>query len=412
MSIVQWLLTTGAVGQVERRVGRRSALNPGRRGWRWWSEPRNAVLLVLGAILVVGGGRRLWLALQARRAVARLEPETTTPEAIAAVVPHGRAGLAELFQLLGQQERPDLRLAAGRALAGLWAKDELIAEEEKALVVRGFQVDWHARRRYPRSLQGPIPIEVAYGVSFLADAASEGKGVRTDQLEWSYRILGSRRASLEEYSSWQPGTHRARFELQAGDFETDGPHRLIFHARTRTVGLTGAWELDLPQTTFSFEFDPRLEISALHAAPDAERAAQFATAVRLVESEPGEASAYLPLNDQMALRHPPVIELTCPLPCDLAHSVLVEFEGLSATATAQPLVAAGLSGTDTPAGTVRRPLGAFSSLPADAIERPGRRRMRLRLTPDPHLGWADPAVRSIWPERLETDWLEVEMVRL
>ena len=47
----------------------------------------------------------------------------------------------------------------------------------------------------------------------------------------------------------------------------------------------------------------------------------------------------------------------------------------------------------------------------EIFERPGRRAMRLTLEPIPEFGWADPEIRSIWPGRMQTDWLEVEIVR-
>ena len=94
----------------------------------------------------------------------------------------------ELFRILGTADDPGLRDAAGVALARLWAKDQLIVEEEKAIVARGYAVTWRARRRYPRRLAAPIPVEVTYGVPFLR--AGEG-GVGPERVEWSHRILGA-----------------------------------------------------------------------------------------------------------------------------------------------------------------------------------------------------------------------------
>src|SRR5262249_40859337 len=157
---------------------------------------------------------------RAREAVGRLEDPDVTPETIQAVVEHGRAGLMELFRLLAEGRSEAVRSAAGSALAVLWARDELIAEEEKALVRRGVEVAWRARRRYPRALQSEIPIAVAFGVPFLSD---DGPGVGPSQLEWSYRIVGARRASLELSSPWAAGPGRAEFSLVPSDFDTDGP---------------------------------------------------------------------------------------------------------------------------------------------------------------------------------------------
>ena len=35
----------------------------------------------------------------------------------------------------------------------------------------------------------------------------------------------------------------------------------------------------------------------------------------------------------------------------------------------------------------------------------------FRSRPLPESGWADPEVRSIWPGRIQTNWVEVEIVR-
>ena len=57
-------------------------------------------------------------------------------------------------------------------------------------------------------------------------------------------------------------------------------------------------------------------------------------------------------------------------------------------------------------------LGPLPPLPSGVIERPAVLRMRLRLVADPQIGWADPDVRSVWPGEMETNWVEVEVVRL
>jgi hypothetical protein len=56
-------------------------------------------------------------------------------------------------------------------------------------------------------------------------------------------------------------------------------------------------------------------------------------------------------------------------------------------------------------------LGPISSLPPAVIERPGARRARILIEADLDRGWADPNIRSIWPGRTETNWVEVEIVR-
>jgi hypothetical protein len=403
--------SAAVVGQVRGTIHRRPPVpvQPGLS--RWLGEPRNAVFLVLAAALVLGGGRKLLQWWRARTAVKRLgEPEPSVAS-IEEAASHGRAGLIDLFRILGTAESAAVRTAAGRALATLWAQDNLIVEEEKALVLRGFEAHWHARRRYPRALRAPIPIIVTYGVPFL-DAG--GPGVGSANLEWSHRVLGTRRMALEAYSPWTTGPARTEFALIPSDFDTNGPHRLILHARVRTAGLTDTWELDLPQTTFHFEFDGVLAPDALFALDDATRAEQFARAVTL---EPGAAedaapADYLALGDQWALRAPPSLAVATPLPCDLAHTVELEFEEVKGRFAAGAVVLGGQGEVDQgPPAITRFALGPVPAFPSDALDRPGTRRLRAILTPDPDRGWADPTIRSIWPGTIETGWAEVQVVR-
>ena len=134
-----------------RSRSRRNALAESRS---WLSEPRTTVLVVLGGVVLVGGGRKLLHAWKARKAVARLSEPDITPREIEYVAQFGRSGLPELFRIFGEPPSSSLRDAAGRAIAVLWAHDQLIAEEEQALVRRGYTVEWIARRRYPRALLG------------------------------------------------------------------------------------------------------------------------------------------------------------------------------------------------------------------------------------------------------------------
>ncbi len=88
--------------------------------------------------------------------------------------------------------------------------------------------------------------------------------------------------------------------------------------------------------------------------------------------------------------------MTTPLPCDLAHRLDVEIEGVPGRFRAGSVVVSGQeSGLGLRTRDPRRfPLGPIAGLPPDAIDRPGERRIRLVLTADPDLGWADPDVRS------------------
>jgi hypothetical protein len=381
-------------------------------GWAaWLADPRTAVLSFLAAALLFGGGRKVLQGVRARRAVTALCEPDPSPEEVEAAAEHGRAALIELFRLLGTAESAQVRDAAGRALAMLWAKDDLIVEEEKALVRRGFAVSWKARRRYPRGLKVPIPIEASYGVPFLSEG---GSGVGPSNLVWSHRILGAERARLEEPSAWIKGPGVAAFEIEPSDFPTLGPHRLALAARVRVVGLTDPWEIELPHLPFSFEFDPILSVDALLTSPDDARSTSFARSIRLEALEGLESgSRYLDLGRTLVLRDPPDLVVTFPLPCDLAHRLAIEFEGVPGQFRAGTVVVSGQGdGPHSGAAESRRfPLGSIEGLAPDAIDRPGERRIRAVLTADSDLGWADPDVRSLWPGTLMTDWTTVRVIR-
>lgn len=421
----------------------------------WIGDSRNGVFLVLALALFFGGGRKWLQAIRARRAVDRLDGERPDLEAIAEAANHGRSAVVELFRLLGSAHDGLIRDAAGRALAVLWKEDQLIPEEEQALVTRGFVATWKARRRYPRALVRPIPIAIEFGVPFLTDGE---RGVGPGSLEWSYRVLGTDRVSLETFGPWRAGPGRAEFALDPTDFGPDGPHRLVLHARVRTTGLTTPWEREMPKVPFSFEFDPLLAPDALLTLPDEARAAEMAAAVSLnflapemsgasENAAPSEsafegtedddlalddearrgpvsklkaiavcpseldAPGYLPLNADFAVREPPALEVRGPLPCDLAHTLFLEVEGWPRLLPAGEVVHLAARSRPAEEDVVRFPLVLSESLPAEAIDRPGDRRVRAVLTVDPHRAWAHPEVRSVWPGSIETGWITVRVVR-
>ena len=104
--------------------------------------------------------------------------------------------------------------------------------------------------------------------------------------------------------------------------------------------------------------------------------------------------------------------MTTPLPSDLAHTVEVEFEDVPGRFAAGEVVLSGQgTGRAEPEASRRFPLGPLAPLPPDAIDRPGPRRMRVILSADADKGWADPEIRSIWPGRIVTDWVDVRVVR-
>jgi hypothetical protein len=403
----------GSGGAPSTPAGRRSRGTSA--GRRWLSEPKAVVWIALAILVLLGGWRKLLLAWRARKAVVRLgEPNVTSAE-IAAVAEHGRAGVWELLRIYSSTQSEAQRQAAGAALARLWLLDQLVAEEEQAVVRRGYTVTWGARRRYPRALRAAVPISVAYEVPFLQDG---GERVGPSNLEWSHRVLGARRAALEEYSPWTAGPGRVNFTIVPGDFETNGPHRLVLETRVRTAGLTDSWEIVPPSIPFNFEFDPILQLDAILTLPDATRDETVARAIRLEPSgaAAGKPANYLSLGEEWTLRNPPRIAVATPLPSDLAHAISVEIDGAAGRFPGGRLILSG-QGLPRQRATDREieiryfELGPIPPLPAGMIERPGIRQMRIWLEADPGGGWADPEVRSIWPGRTQTDWVEVEIVR-
>jgi hypothetical protein len=406
-------LEPGQDPEGSRRPPGRGTETPARR--RWLSEPKAVIWLALAGAVLVGGGRRLIAWWQARRAVARLDDPDVTAAEIEAVAEYGRNGVYDLLRIFSSARSEQARQAAGSSLARLWLLDQLVAEEEQAVVRRGFTVTWSARRRYPRSLKTEIPIAVAYEVPFLDDS---GRRVDPKNLEWSHRVLGARRITLEEFSQWTPGAGRVAFTIFPSDFETNGPHRLVLEARVRTVGLTDYWEIEPPHVPFLFEFDPILKLDAILTLPDATRDELFARAIRLEPATvaDGTNSTYVSLGAEWALRDPPRLAVALPLPCDLAHEISIEIQGNAGRLAGGSLVVSGqgLARQGSPAteAVVRRfDLGPIAGLAPGAIERPGTRSMRLSLQAAPDRGWADPDVRSIWPGQLETNWVDVEIVR-
>ena len=131
-------------GESPRRLVRASPETEPRRGRAWFGEPKSAVWIVLAAIVLVGGGLKLRWGLRARKSVSRLRESGVSPEQIEAVAEFGRSGAWELFRIFSSVESEPSRLAAGRALARLWRDDHLVAEEEQAVVRRGFSVTWKA----------------------------------------------------------------------------------------------------------------------------------------------------------------------------------------------------------------------------------------------------------------------------
>ena len=170
---------------------------------------------------------------------------------------------------------------------------------------------------------------------------------------------------------------------------------------------------------FNFEFDPRLEPGSLLALPDDVRGEMMARAIRLETRHPSEGHPvrFLALSGEMAIRNPPQVVVATPLPCDLAHHLFLEIDGIVGRFRAGLIILSG-QGTSRSQdagqspGPARFELGPIEPVPGETLDRPGMRRLRVILEADPDLGWTDPEVRSIWPGTIETGWVEVELMRL
>jgi len=418
----------------------------------WLRDPRTGVLIVLGVIAVVGTARKLLQGRRARAMANRLAADQAEPADIAESWRHGREVLIELFRLLTEAQGERFE-AAGRALARLWAGDQLVAQEEQAVVRRGWRVAWEARRVYPRDLTGPLMVTIRHGLSFLGPAgqtgprhrpqSSEPPIVRQDQLEWSFQVAGSRRAGLEVWSPWKPGPPEPIVvPIDPADFPERGPHRLILKVRVRALATrapretatlnprddeTGVvWSIELPHLAHPLEFDPSLRVESILAPADADRAEAIARVLRFDAAEPrrwtesdvADEPRFWPISTAWALRDPPRLRVVGPVPRDLAHRVALEFDLPDAPAIPLGRLIA-LNDADPPptpeSPTPMEHEEHFESEPPTdrvlPIERAGPLRVRAVLTPDPQRAWSVPGVRSLWPETIRTPWVEVEAVR-
>lgn len=375
----------------------------------WLTDSRNVVLLVLGAAFVIGGGRRLLANLRSRGAIRRLADPDVTADELLDAAKFGRDAASELARLQASAKPAEIRDAAGRALAKLWAENELVAEEEKAIVVRGAEIEWIGRRRYPRLLQKPIRLAATYRLPFLSEDT-----IAPAAIQWSTRVVGADRASLETYSPWHSGPGRVDVEIDPRGKADSGPHRVALQAKVRTNGLSTNWEVELPERPFAFELDPRLNVGALFANEDADDAAQIKCRVQLRTSEAMPAEPrFVVLPNGLVLRDPPELCVTQPIDCDLAHAMFLEFDGRDGRVPCGEVLLPGSGSvreTEETARTVRIPVAAIQGALPPGIDAPGDYRVRAVLVADPELGWSDPNARAIWPGTIVTDWVSVRIM--
>jgi hypothetical protein len=375
------------------------------------------MLLVVIGIAAVFGLRRFLKVLAARRAIALLEQPAPAISDILSAADHGRAALEPLFRWLGSDQDQSRRAAAGAALSRLWRLDQLVAEEEKALLVRAYEVRWNARRTYPRDIRIPIPIEIRFGTPVLH--RDDLPAIEPDWVEWSYRVLGARRAGLELDSPWAPTAQSITFSIIPADFAERGPHRLIFAATARTAPhLSTHWETKLPQVPFTIEFDPALSVVSIQASPDDEESRNIRERIEL--APPAEGGPHWHLGKAWALDRIPTLQVLPGRPRDLAHRVSIEWEQVTVRLEVGTLIQPADRPRHDPDSS--EPTGAalpiawrpesIPDLPSDAFSQAGPVRFRLILEPDPHLAWADPRVRSLWPGSVTSPWCEAAIMRV
>ncbi|MBI1323889.1 hypothetical protein GC170_12000 [bacterium] len=384
-----------------------------------FADPRRWLFLAVVGFLAIGGGRK-WLHGRKGRALAdKMADGNASVEEIRQSHRFGRIVVHDLFRVLTEDATPDRRRAALEALVRLWKADELIPEEEKAIVTRSFMTNWQIRRKYPRGLSSPLTIRVDYGLPETGDQDLDA-WIR-QHLEWSHRLTGTRRASDDQWRKLESPKPGSLFEIIPADFPEDGPHRLILHPRMHVRGLTDNWQLDLPAQTTSFEWDDHLQTGALKGMPDSTRASQWREMLRVRSANASESDpVHTEIDDRFALSFPPepMISFLRPgmphaaLPCDLAHQVFLEFESVDGRwCLGEWILASNSELCEGDAAFFRMPQKFRSAEDAPRLERAGTYRGRFVLEPRPELGWSDPAIRSVWPESITTGWFDVEVVR-
>ncbi len=383
-----------------------------------FADPRRWLFLAVVGFLVIGGGRK-WLHGRKGRSLAdRLAAGTASVDEIRDANKYGRIVVHDLFRVLAEGQTQEHRIAATEALVKLWRADELIPEEEKAIVSRSFSVDWRIRRKYPKGLKGPIGIRAFFGLPRLSD--DELNLWLYKHLQWAYRVTGTRRASDDTWQEPQLGLGQVRLTVMAEDFPDDGPHRIVLQMKAETKELTDQWTLELPAQSISFETDEKLSIGALAGMPDSSRAELMRNAIEAWVPHERPDPAFSVLDDRFAIRNPPGFKVVSSLTADLAHQAILEIEGISGRWSIGEWVVSERSTSqvtkndfgETTFIIIRSWPETLERLgDAATLERGGNYRARVVLEPRPERGWSDPDIRSVWPEPIMTDWFEVEIVR-
>lgn len=383
-------------------------------------DPRRWMFLAVVAFLLIGGGRKWHRSWQGRKLANRIADGLASSDEILLSSRYGRIAVPDLFHLLSSTETEQTKKnAALRALISLWREDELIIEEEKAIIIRSFEVQWKHRRKYPRDMTGSFTIHASFGLPQLID--NELTSWLEKHLQWSSRITGSRRATDQQWKTSDAFRPKIQCDINPEDFPENSVHRIGLYVRLKTRDLSSNWELELPATNSSFEWDEYLQTDALKAPFSDEEANQLNNALQWVPIAGSDQVAltmnHVKISPEFAVANPPLCMVQRPLPRDLAHQIYLEIQGVSRMIPVGEWVVA-LRNSDSvlnPEAEVTCPPWEISPedlLSDSEISRAGNHMIRLILEPVTHRGWANPDVRSVYSGRIEMPWINVELVRL
>ena len=375
-------------------------------------DPRRWIFIAVVAFLIFGGIRR-WMAARAGQKTAdRIANGIASQDEIRNSFRHGRAVLPDLLAMLGEETSIDQKKAAFEALLRLWQADELIPEEEKAILTRAFQIRWKQRRKLPRDFSGIFQIHVFIGLPEIEDESC--RQWLKSHLTWEMRVSGTRRATDDQWKKINDSEMKLVIEINSRDFPEETVHRIMLHTRATTTHLTSNWVLDLPSQSTSFEWETHLKALALRADFDDAESKEMQSGLiwRESELESNQESQLLQISHSFGIFKLPTPQLKLPLPRDISHDVILIIDGINSHISLNHAV---MECRQQPASTQQirtLPLKIQNLIADDQISHAGKYKARLILKPRPELGWADPEIRSVWPESLEFPSIEIEIVRL
>lgn len=381
------------------------------------ADPRRWMFISVVAFLMFGGGRKWLKSIHGRRLADKIAHGTANPDEILGSYRYGRVVVQDLFEALTGGASDEIRHSAFEALVRLWQADELIAEEEKAIVTRSFQIKWNHRRKYPVSLNGTFDISATYGLFELKD--SELQRWLSDHSRWSYRIQGTRRAVDEQWKQNLCDPPFALTEINSRDFPENTVHRIALFVRFRTFNQTSNWEIELPSQPTSFEWDLNLELNALLAPIVESELDVFTNAMNWQPASlpgPGqEGPRLVQISPGFAIHNPPETVISSPLPRDLSHAVFIELQGVTGLIPAGEWLIACRKSSENLFQSYRSgshwDVSPDSYIDDQLIGHAGRFQMRLVLKPIAHRGWANPEIRSVFNSKISFPWVEIEIVR-